>query len=68
MFSSLPMPIFSSAGIFLVSKDLKCPNDDSTGAVCGENNQSYESECEMLTKGVQIAYKGVCKKNCQSEV
>jgi hypothetical protein len=47
---------------------MKCPKEDSVGAVCGEDNQSYESECEMLKRVVKLAYKGLCKKNCQSEV
>ena len=47
---------------------MSCPKEDSTGATCGEDGISYESECEMLRKGVKLAYKGLCKENCQSEV
>ena len=32
--------------------------------VCGEDRKTYNSECDMSTRGIPLAYYGPCKEEC----
>ncbi|XP_068714695.1 reversion-inducing cysteine-rich protein with Kazal motifs-like [Montipora foliosa] len=47
------------------------PSQDCTsvseGKVCGEDHQTYSSECAMSAQGVALAYNGSCEEECADD-